>query len=174
MPRFQLVSLPQQSFPEQFKNKARWNGARSRRHADFYTIGYAGRNICEFVSLLNDAGISTLVDIRHTPISHKPEFSKAYLKRYLENNGLEYMHRPDLGVPRDVRAEAVGQKTRDIIWQWYDSYVVPRLAGRNLDEFFNWADHPVALMCVECDPSACHRHRLAIALERHGLRGYDL
>jgi hypothetical protein len=29
-------------------------------------------------------------------------------------------------------------------------------------------------MCVEIDPHECHRHRLSAALERKGLRGFDL
>jgi hypothetical protein len=34
--------------------------------------------------------------------------------------------------------------------------------------------HPVAMMCMECDPEECHRHRIFNALECQGLRGFDL
>ena len=46
--------------------------------------------------------------------------------------------------------------------------------GINLHHFLNSVDHPAALMCVETDPTECHRHRLCIALEGLGLRGFDL
>lgn len=175
MPSFNRLSLPEQPLRLQRENKVRWNSQRSRQQADFYTIGYAGRTLGEFVYAVKAARVSTIVDIRQNPVSlYKPEFSRVKLRVYLEDNGLQYLHRPELGVPRDIRAAAVGHCDRDIIWQWYDRHVVSAFAGRNLDEFFNWADHPVALMCVECDPYACHRHRLALALEDHGLKGYDL
>jgi hypothetical protein len=30
------------------------------------------------------------------------------------------------------------------------------------------------MMCMEADPVECHRHRLFLALEKQGLRGFDL
>jgi hypothetical protein len=42
-----------------------------------------------------------------------------------------------------------------------------------LHRFLN-LDHPVAMMCVECDPTECHRHRIFMALENQGLRGFDI
>jgi len=155
--------------------KVQWNRYRSKSYADFYTIGYSFFRLTDFLGALKDAGVITLVDIRYDPISmHRPEFSKTNLRQSLGGCGVAYVHCPDLGVPRDVRLKATCKSSRDIIWRWYDRHVVPDFAGRNLDRFFNLAEHPIALMCVEADPSSCHRHRLAIALERRGLRSYDL
>lgn len=175
MSHFQGLLIPEQPLRVQLANKMRWNRQRSQAEADFYTIGYAGRTIGQFTRLLLDAGVSTIVDVRQNAVSpYKPEFSKTRLRKHLETYGLQYLHRADLGVPRDIRAKAIGRQNRDPIWSWYDSNVVATFLGSNLDEFFNWAEHPIAFMCVESDPYACHRHRLAIALERHGLKGYDL
>ena len=77
------------------------------------------------------------------------------------------------GVPRDVRAKAIDSGTRETIWDWYDECVVGKCFHGNLHRFLN-LEHPVAMMCVECDPTECHRHRLFLALERQGLRGFDL
>jgi hypothetical protein len=63
--------------------------------------------------------------------------------------------------------------TRDTIWDWYDAEIVSRFFDRNLHWFLN-LEHPVAMMCVECDPTECHRHRIFLALKKKGLRGYDL
>jgi uncharacterized protein (DUF488 family) len=169
------LPLPTDSESVQLVNRSAWNGGRSVEDADFFTLGYAGRTIDEIVERLRKAGVSTLVDVRHAPVSmYKPEFSKGNLRRYLEVSGVGYLHLPDLGIPRDIRSLAIGKQDRTQLWEWYDHHVVEPFFGRNLHYFFNFADHPIALMCVESDPTACHRHRLVLALERRGLLAFDL
>jgi uncharacterized protein (DUF488 family) len=170
-----VLKLPEKTKDEQKQSKLSWNSEHCTSAPDFYTIGYSGRTINDFIDVLRNAGVATLVDIRFAPVSRfKPEFSKNNLKRSLENNGIAYLHRPDWGVPRDIRAFSIGKQTREDIWIWYDANVLPNVAKRNLDEFFNSMEHPVAFMCVEYDPTECHRHRLFLGLERQGLRGCDL
>ncbi|MGH9344015.1 MAG: DUF488 family protein, partial [Terriglobia bacterium] len=137
--------------------------------------GYTGRRVEDFLNALIANGVRTLADIRQNPVSmYRPELSKNNLKRAVEESGLYYVHLPELGVPRDIRAKAIDTGTRDVIWDWYDRYVVESYIGRNLHRFFNSIEHPVALMCVELDPRECHRHRLFLALEERGLRGFEL
>lgn len=142
---------------------------------DFFTIHYSGRDVQRFVKLLEIAGVATVVDVRDTPTSqYKPEFNSANLKGHLNKQGLNYFHRGDLGVPREIRAQAVGKNDRSEIWEWYDAMIAPNIADgsvKTLDE--SWK-RPVAFMCLETDPTSCHRHRLILALERCGLRGFDL
>lgn len=174
MRQFEL-RLPTEPLRVQQSNKATWNDGRSIERADFFTIGYTGRKLDDLIGSLNRAGVASLVDIRHNPVSmYRPEVSKTNLARALNSSGIRYYHVRDLGVPRDVRGLAVGSDSRDAIWEWYDANVVPVFAGKNLHWFFNAIDHPVALMCVELDPTACHRHRLAVALEGWGLMGFEL
>ncbi len=170
------LKLPEKSKDEQRQSKVAWNREHCRSgRADFYTIGYAGRTLQDFLSALTQAGVLTLVDIRFAPVSRfKPEFSKSNLKSALEAVGIAYVHRPDWGVPRDIRAFSIGKETRDDIWIWYDANVLPFVANRNLDLFFNTMEHPIAYMCVELDPAECHRHRVFLGLEGLGLTGCDL
>ena len=120
-------------------------------------------------------GVRTLMDIRQNPVSmYRPELSKNNLRRAVEDQGMLYNHLPELGVPRDIRAKAIETGTREVIWEWYDDQVVSSYIGSNLHRFLNTVEHPVALMCVELDPRECHRHRLFMALEQMGLRGFDL
>lgn len=169
------LQLPTDSLGVQLRNKALWNDGRSIEGADFFTLGYSGRPTDEILELIKRAGVSTVVDIRFTPLSmYKPDFSKTNLRRIIEGHGLCYLHVRDLGVPREVRAKAIHTGSRDVIWKWYDAQVVDRFIGFNLHSFLNMADHPFALMCVEIDPTACHRHRLSEALEDRGLQGFDL
>ena len=169
------LRLPDAPKRVQQANKVAWNTSRSQRQADFFTVGYSGRNLTEFVAVLRLASISTLVDVRFAPVSlYKPDFSKEKLRRVLESEAITYIHRMDLGVPREIRAGALESATRDGIWEWYDEQIVPGFAGKNLNVFFDAWVHPIAFMCTEFDPTACHRHRLSIALERHGLNSFDL
>lgn len=175
MPQANRLKLPSVPARQQAENKILWNDARSVDDADFFTLGYTGRKIEELLDALVAANVRSLVDIRQNPVSmYRPELSKGNLKRHIESRGLLYYHCPQLGVPRDIRAKAIDTGTRDVIWEWYDQHVVEPHFGRNLHWFFNAIEHPVALMCVELDPGECHRHRLFIALEEKGLRGFDL
>jgi len=172
MARSPELALPTDSLRIQLQNKAAWNDARSRDLADFFTVGYMQRDIVTFLAVLVDAGVRTVLDVRHTPVSmYKPDFSKSNLQNHLAIAGIDYLHLPRFGVPRDIRGKAAGQPTRHLIWEWYDTYVVPFV---NLHSFFNSGDHPVALLCMELDPTSCHRHRIAMKLESHRLRGFDL
>jgi uncharacterized protein (DUF488 family) len=174
VPRQLRLQLPADTALAQSRNRALWNDGRTAEEADFYTFGYSGRSTDEIFEAIEQAGVSTVLDVRFTPLSmYKPDFSKTNLRDILATRGLGYLHLPDLGVPRDIRAKAISSGDRAVIWEWYDQEIVPRFLG-NLHRFFNIADHPVALMCVEIDPRACHRHRLFQGLEDLGLYGYDL
>ncbi len=169
------MKLPTASVRVQQDKKAIWNEFRSIESADFYTIGYSGRSIGEFVVMLRSAEVATLIDVRYTPVSmYKPDFSKRNLARHLKASGIEYLHLAHFGVPREVRAQAAEAQNRDVIWEWYDSNIAERHITANLTQFLNMAEHPIALMCVEHDPTSCHRHRLSIRLERYGLTSFDL
>jgi uncharacterized protein (DUF488 family) len=168
------LKLPSKSVRARAESKVRWNETRSREEAHFFTFGYEGRKLDELLNTLQKAGVSCVLDIRHSPFSmYRPEVSRPNLQRSIEAIGLQYVHLPEWGVPRDVRALAIESGTRDAIWEWYDRYVVAPNFGWNLHRFLNLGN-PVAMMCVECDPTECHRHRISIALENQGLCGYDL
>jgi uncharacterized protein (DUF488 family) len=169
------LRLPSRSVREQAERKQLWNESRNVNSADFYTIGYSGRSSNDIVELLQSVEARSLIDIRYNPVSmYKPDLSKKNLQRTIAEAGLQYLHMPEWGVPRDVRAKAIETGDRQVIWDWYDVNVVGLLIGRNLHTFFNVAEHPVAFMCVETDPAECHRHRLSVALEARGLCSFDL
>lgn len=175
MPQANRLKLPSESPKRQAENKAAWNGQRSANAADFFTIGYTGRTTETILSALETHGVRTLVDVRQMPVSmYRPELSKSNLRALLEQRGIHYTHRPELGVPRDIRAKAIDTGSRDVIWDWYDEHVVNPVLIDRLHYFLNSVEHPIALMCVELDPAECHRHRISLALERLGLQSFDL
>jgi uncharacterized protein (DUF488 family) len=174
MPQKFRLKLPSGSPKQQAENRILWNDSRSPQAADFFTVGYSGRGIDDFMRSLVHNGVRTLVDVRQNAVSmYRPELSKNNLKRRVEDAGLQYIHMPELGVPRDIRAKAIAAGTREVIWHWYDQYVA-KPYFKNLHHFLNATEHPVAFMCTELDPCECHRHRLFVELESKGLRGYEL
>lgn len=175
MPQPNRLNLPSSPTKRQIESKGIWNDSRSAEEADFFTIGYSGRKIGEIVTALRSRAVRTLVDIRQNPVSmYRPELNKNSFSRLLLDHGINYVHFGELGVPRDIRAKAIETGTRDVIWEWYDENVVTAFPGNNLHAFLNMFEHPIALMCTEIDPRECHRHRLSLALEQMGLRGFDL
>jgi uncharacterized protein (DUF488 family) len=168
------LKLPSRPARVRAENKALWNEARSVKQADFFTVGYEGRSTEDLITALRDAGIRLLLDIRHSAVSmYRPELSKRNFCELLTREGFEYLHVPQWGVPRAIRAQAIEAGTREPIWEWYDENVVGPFFARNLHRFLNM-EHPLAMMCMEADPTECHRHRLFLALEKQGLRGFDL
>ena len=173
-PQYRPVELPEQPIAEQAHRRILWN-LRRLKPRDFYTVGYAGRSIEEFLELLQAVNIRTVIDARHAPISpYKPAFSKQNLDDVLSEHGITYVHRGDLGVPRNVRQQAAGQNSREEIWSWYETNVLSKWREGRTKEIIDGYEAPVAFLCVEANPNACHRHLLFRALEQEGLEGFDL
>ena len=174
MPQTNRLNLPTAPAKEQLENRDIWNEGRCAESADFFTLGYTGRKLETIIEALKGHRVRTLVDIRCNPVSmYRPELSKGNLGKTLGEHGIAYVHMPELGVPRDIRAKAIETGTRETIWEWYDNEVRSFLGG-NLHFFLNGFDYPVALMCTEIDPYECHRHRLARELERMGMSGFEI
>ncbi len=164
------IELPMESVDVQIYNKSIWNIDRVGQF-DFYTIGYEKKTIDQFLELLKRAKVKILVDARKNPISqYKFEFNKENLIEILRKNDIKYVHYPELGVPSEIRQKLGETGDYDWFFKKYDENVIPKM--EQVD--FKSLDYPIAIMCVELDPTKCHRHRIALALEKKGLRGYDL
>lgn len=166
-------SFPTISPKRQLANKVAWNESRAADKADVFTIGYSGRKLDEFLQLVGRHGIATLIDIRHNSTSlHRPEMSRSNLSLSVQDHRITYVHAPELGIPTAVRKQAMEAGSRQVLWDWYDEHVVAK--PRQLKTWLKQHAMPAALMCMELDPTDCHRHRLALALESVGLATYDL
>ena len=171
---YRPIELPEKPISEQRHRRILWNLARLEPR-DFYSTSYADRSIEEFIELLQAVNVKTVIDTRYAPVSpYKPAFSKQNLDAELTQHGIIYVHRGDLGVPRSVRQQAAERGSRELIWSWYKTNVLGKLEEGEFREFVDDCDGPVAIMCVEADPNACHRHLLFGALEGEGLKGFDL
>ena len=141
----------------------------------FFTVGYSHRSIDEFLRVLRTRHMVTLIDVRHSPVSrHRPEFSKRNLLRALEGQGIAYVHMPALGVPKSIRDELAQTGDYDVFFAWYDANVIPHLADE-LGKYLANDEHlPATFMCMEEDPSQCHRSRISVALRRLGFICIDI
>ena len=160
---------------EQQKNKVVWNLRHSHLLTDFYTTGYERRSLEQFIEILQAADIGTVIDIRHNPVSqYKPTFSSTNLKQSLSEHNIQYVHRGDLGVPSEIRKDISENGTRDSIWEWYKDNVLKNLPDRQLAQIIEEHSKAIVFLCLEEDPTVCHRHLLFEALERQELKGFDL
>lgn len=166
------AEMPQEPFNTKVFNKVMWNLERIEKK-DFYTLGFGEWEISQFIKLLKRTKTKTLVDVRDTPFSqYKPEFNKNNLSKTMNENDIRYIHIPELGVPSEIRQKLA--KTSDYEWffNWYDKNILSNGILESKD--FDSMDFPIAIMCTEFDPTKCHRHRIALALEKRGLKGFDL
>jgi len=130
-----------------------------------FTIGYEGLNVDDFMSLLSEYGIETVVDIRELPLSRKPGFSKKALANILNLSGFEYCHMVELGCPRPVRE---GYRA-DGDWTRYTTGFRKHLKTQEnaIAELAGLAQSSAcALLCYEADFNFCHRSMVADAVSK--------
>jgi len=140
---------------------------------EIWTIGHSTRSIEEFLALLHEHDIHSLVDVRSFPGSRRcPQFGRETMMTWLADDGITYQHASDLG----------GRRNRN-----YD--IDPAInAGWRLASFRNYADYTlgaayqagvvqlgilaqssrVAFMCSEVLPWRCHRSLIANTLVARG------
>jgi len=166
--------LTQDPMPVQVANWWKWNLDRVGEKFDFFTTHYSQKDLDTFVETLRAAGVGTLIDVRDSPFSQfRPEFNKDGLAKALQGKGIKYEGHPELGVPKEQREKLAKSGNWSALFEWYDKNVVPRLEGV-LDSRKSKNQGLTAFLCVEKDPTKCHRHRIARALEAKGLKSIDL
>ena len=140
---------------------------RRKASFDFLTAGSSGRTPHALLdqSALPVFGVGAWIDIRATPFSrHTPLWNKAALEPLVRSRGIDYRHRPDLGVPSEVRNRfRRAERTYADLFSWYDDWISSEATLESLDDLR--ARRPLFL-CTELGPTFCHRHRLALRLEK--------
>jgi len=125
--------------------------------AGLVSIGYEGRDIDGFVEELTGADVAAVVDVRLTPLSRKPGFSKTKLGARLSEAGIDYRHLRALGNPkenrpafRDGRVEEGRARFRTLLEEPDAVAALSVLAERA-------SRQRVAVLCFERDEHHCHR-----------------
>lgn len=129
-----------------------------------YTAGYEGLLIDGFLDMLLRHGMERLIDVRANPVARRYGFHGSTLDRLCCALGMEYVHVPELGVPSECRR---GLKTRADYEHLLRRYEAETLgsATESLARVASlMATKPSVLVCLEADPTRCHRTRLAGAV----------
>ena len=120
------------------------------------TVGYEGRSAAELVAALAEAGVTVLADVRLTPSSRKPGLSRRALAAALAAAGIEYLHLPALGNPRDnrepFRRGDPGSRAR-----FQELLAAPPARAALAELESRIPGERVALLCFERDADRCHR-----------------
>lgn len=121
------------------------------------SVGYEGRSAEELITLVVEAGVDVVVDVRLNPISRKPGLSKTRLAAALNNAGVEYLHLRALGNPRENRDPFWNGRVAEGV-QYFQALMAAPGPSASLDELATLAQtHRVAVMCFERDHDMCHR-----------------
>jgi len=141
-----------------------------------YTIGYQGRNLDEFVEVLLRGGIEIVIDVRKTPFSRKPGFSKSKIEKVLLEHGIRYVHYRELGTPKELRKRFLSGEMnfhefkKEFITELYSNG--GREALKDVERICR--GNRCALMCYERNWWECHRTIIAEILQENGFQVTNL
>lgn len=136
-----------------------------------FTIGHSTRPLDEFITLLKENGIHRLADVRTMPRSrHNPQFNLDSLPGSLEQTGIGYTHRGELGGLRKTHKDSPNMGWRNASFRGYADYMLTQEFEHGLNGLIDAASNePVAIMCAEAVPWRCHRSLIADALTVRGI-----
>lgn len=142
----------------------------------FATIGHSNRTLDEFVTLLREASVTALADVRKLRGSNAyPHFNEEVLREALPERGISYVVCDRLAGRRpkskDV-PEATNGVWRNQSFHNYADYALSDEFEEGLDALVDLGEarEPacVAIMCAEAVWWRCHRRIIADHLLAHG------
>ncbi len=138
----------------------------------FYTIGYEGISLEQYLNKLIRNDIKLLCDVRRNPLSMKYGFNKNQLKNACEGLNIKYLHLPGVGIDSELRQNLETQQDYDSLFQRYREECLPATLDiqEQILEMLN-KHHRIALTCFEANACQCHRKHLAEAVA--GLNGFS-
>jgi uncharacterized protein (DUF488 family) len=140
-----------------------------------YTVGYERLSVDELLDMLLRKGIRMLVDVRKNPVARRFGFHKSTLSRLTKELGIDYLHIPELGIPSAWRSDLSDQAAYDRLFLRYTAEILPQVPHDVNRLSGIMRQTPAALLCMEENPSYCHRTSLGRLLAaRTGLRLLDL
>ena len=139
----------------------------------FFTVGHSNRSIEEFIDILRDADIETVVDVRRLPGSRAyPQFDGERLRQSLEEVQIGYELVPQLGGRRgragDMPDETNGAWHNRSFHNYADYALSPEF-HEGFDRLLALGkERRCAIMCSEAVWWRCHRRIIADYLLAHG------
>lgn len=132
-----------------------------------YTFGYEGHTVDTLAHLVRQHGIEMVADVRDSPYSRKPGFSKRELKVVLDAAGAAYVHLGELGSPAELRERLRHGPGPVDFEKAYKAHLAQETeALARLQDLAR--KHKTAMMCVEKRPQDCHRRFISAWLKERG------
>ncbi len=168
LPEKELVKFVYQQYPDMtIFSKIKQLKDYYRNETGIVTIGYEGRNIDKFLSILIENKIGKLIDVRKNPFSMKYGYSKNQLAGALEKLGIAYLHLPELGIESEQR-QNLNAKGFAELFRKYAAELGEK--EDTLEVIKSLAQtEKVALMCFEAKECDCHRGVIARRFREEGL-----
>jgi uncharacterized protein (DUF488 family) len=131
-----------------------------------FTIGFTRKSLEQFITLLRDASVDAVVDVRRQNTSQLAGFAKRDDLDFLlrEGFGIQYRWLPELAPPLELLA----RYRQDGDWETYAAEFRRLIQTEGMLDAANPILDQYArpcLLCAEDEPEVCHRSLLAQALE---------
>lgn len=142
------------------KNKEAEKLSETCNNKKICTIGFAGKNLREFIQRLQSAGVARVVDVRLNNTSQLAGYSKKDdLEYVLELVNIKYRHIPALA-PSGELMKAF--KSKEISWEEYVETYSKMISDQDPAGLVELKEgEKICLLCSEDDPKHCHRRLLA-------------
>jgi len=169
----QIINYVYSNFPEYTINSeiktqlsVKEKTTKDYQSSVFFTIGYEGCSIDEYLHILIKNNIKMLCDVRKNPISMKYGFSKNQLKNLLIKLDIGYQHIPELGIESFKRINLNKIEDYNKLFNNYYNKILPvnDNSVNNLIKLFT-KHKRIAITCFEADYNFCHRHKIAEYLQ---------
>ncbi len=142
-------------------------GSDNERTIKIFTIGYAGKNAREFFTILKQAGIRKVIDVRLYNTSQLAGFTKRQdIKYFLQAIvGAEYIHLPIMAPTKQLLND---YKKGLINWQQYEKQFKSIIAQRQIEKHLIPQNMDMScFLCSEAKADNCHRRLVAEYLAEH-------
>ncbi|MBV8950551.1 MAG: DUF488 domain-containing protein [Actinobacteria bacterium] len=130
------------------------------------TVGHGTLGADELASLLDDAQVELLVDIRSYPGSrHNPQFGREAMAAWLPESGIAYEWQPALGGRRRPRPDSRNTALTNEAFRGYADYMETPEFADGVERLLERAhERRAAVMCSESVWWRCHRRLLSDAV----------
>ncbi|WP_347860921.1 DUF488 domain-containing protein [Salimicrobium sp. PL1-032A] len=144
-----------------------------------YSIGHSTHSKEFFLTMLKEAKVDAVADVRAFPASRKfPHFNQGTMKKWLAGAGISYSYHPLLAGRRNKAGHVQPEVNGAWENQSFHNYADYTLTG----EFKEGAkelevlgkEKTVAYFCAERHPSRCHRLLISNHLEANGWEVYHI
>jgi len=120
-----------------------------------YTLGTSNRTIEDFLEILKEYEITTVIDVRRFPTSKFLHFKKGNLQKYLKENKISYIY--------------LGNELGGYRKNGYEKYMKTEEFKKGLRKIIELSEKGnVAIVCCEKFFWKCHRRFIAEELKKEG------